>query len=407
MAAGEDGRGGLLLRLTGRVTLGTVTTSASAGAFGSSRLPVFGNGWASGRERGRSVELPGRPRRARPSRSPGSGRQRLRRPRPAASAPRRPVGGQRPGSRLPGGRPGLWRAVGERGPPNRHTGRCGRQRGGDRLESRDPGGGSGPRPTSKMTARRTAWDSPRVFPESKWSPWSVPNVAPRANRRRFLKSAVGSRRRGVGRHRRFRPQAQPEGRPARQRSRTPAGWPGNSGSTPHRRVAACPVAEGPHRVPYLPAHAEARRAVQRGRVRRPVAGGARQRRDRVRQGHVRVLLLPEQARADAPEPFVRPPGAQVAALRKRKIWVLAYYMLTWNPELADRHPEWLVVHQPGDKSRPKPEEVSDGQKAFTNTLKPDAPRRAKAGSPNPPSRPPRTRDIGLTCGSSASPGRSS
>ena len=52
-------------------------------------------------------------------------------------------------------------------------------------------------------------------------------------------------------------------------------------------------------------------------------------------------------------------GAQVAALRKRKISVLAYYMLTWNPELAERHPEWLVVHQPGDKSRPKLEEISD------------------------------------------------
>jgi hypothetical protein len=35
-------------------------------------------------------------------------------------------------------------------------------------------------------------------------------------------------------------------------------------------------------------------------------------------------------------------GAQVAALRKRKIMVLAYYMTTWNPELAERRPEWLV-----------------------------------------------------------------
>src|SRR5262245_49925707 len=76
-------------------------------------------------------------------------------------------------------------------------------------------------------------------------------------------------------------------------------------------------------------------------------------------------------------------GAQVAALRKRKISVLAYYMLTWNPELADRHPEWLVVHQPGDKSRPKPEDVSDEQKAFTNTLKPAAPRRSKGGPSKP------------------------
>jgi hypothetical protein len=73
-------------------------------------------------------------------------------------------------------------------------------------------------------------------------------------------------------------------------------------------------------------------------------------------------------------------GAQVKALRKRKIWVLAYFMLTWNPELAERHPEWLVVHQPADKSRPKPEEVSEGQKAFTNTLNPAAPRRSKVGT---------------------------
>ena len=81
-------------------------------------------------------------------------------------------------------------------------------------------------------------------------------------------------------------------------------------------------------------------------------------------------------------------GAQVAALRKRKISVLAYYMLTWNPELADRHPEWLVVHQPGDKSRPKLEEISEEQKAFTNTVKPDAPRRSKAGSRSKPAEPP-------------------
>jgi hypothetical protein len=73
-------------------------------------------------------------------------------------------------------------------------------------------------------------------------------------------------------------------------------------------------------------------------------------------------------------------GAQVKALRKRKIWVLAYFMLTWNPELADRHPEWLVVHQPGDKSAPTPEQVSEGQKAFANTLKPDEPRPAKDDS---------------------------
>jgi hypothetical protein len=39
-------------------------------------------------------------------------------------------------------------------------------------------------------------------------------------------------------------------------------------------------------------------------------------------------------------------GAQVAALRKRKIQVLAYYMTTLNPQLAERHPEWLNVRRP-------------------------------------------------------------
>ena len=81
-------------------------------------------------------------------------------------------------------------------------------------------------------------------------------------------------------------------------------------------------------------------------------------------------------------------GAQVAALRKRKISVLSYYMLTWNPELAERHPEWLVVHQPGEKSRPKLEEISGEQKAFMNTLKPDAPRRSKSASRAKPAEPP-------------------
>jgi hypothetical protein len=81
-------------------------------------------------------------------------------------------------------------------------------------------------------------------------------------------------------------------------------------------------------------------------------------------------------------------GAQVKALRKRKIWVLAYFMLTWNPELAERHPEWLVVHQPGDKSHPKPEQVSDGQKGFTNTVKPDAPRPSKDSRGPKPAGPP-------------------
>ena len=81
-------------------------------------------------------------------------------------------------------------------------------------------------------------------------------------------------------------------------------------------------------------------------------------------------------------------GAQVAALRKRNISVLSYFMLTWNPELADRHPEWLVVHQPGDKSRPKLDAISDEQKAFMNTVKPDAPRGSKTDSHSQPAEPP-------------------
>lgn len=63
-------------------------------------------------------------------------------------------------------------------------------------------------------------------------------------------------------------------------------------------------------------------------------------------------------------------GAQVAALKKRNIQVLAYYMLTWNPELADRHPEWLVVHERAGKSDGNPGTASEDQKAFKNTLRP-------------------------------------
>jgi hypothetical protein len=70
-------------------------------------------------------------------------------------------------------------------------------------------------------------------------------------------------------------------------------------------------------------------------------------------------------------------GAQVVALRKRKISVLAYYMTTWNPELADRHPEWLVVHEPGAKSRPRVEDVSADQKAFKGGITPEIARRDK------------------------------
>ncbi len=69
-------------------------------------------------------------------------------------------------------------------------------------------------------------------------------------------------------------------------------------------------------------------------------------------------------------------GEQVTALRKRKIQVLAYYMTTWNPELADRHPEWLVVQQPGAKSRPPVDDVSADQKAFKGGITPEV-RRSK------------------------------
>lgn len=81
-------------------------------------------------------------------------------------------------------------------------------------------------------------------------------------------------------------------------------------------------------------------------------------------------------------------GAQVAALRQRKIQVLAYYMLTWNPELADRHPDWLVVHQPGAASSMNTEEASEAQKAFTNTLQPDGPRPVESGPPPGSTEPP-------------------
>src|SRR5690242_4231817 len=85
-------------------------------------------------------------------------------------------------------------------------------------------------------------------------------------------------------------------------------------------------------------------------------------------------------------------GKQVAALRRRKIQVLAYYMLTWNPELADRHPEWLVVHKPGDKSRPKLEEITEEQKAFMNTVKPEG--LSTAAGAGPKSAQPPTEDKG-------------
>lgn len=46
-------------------------------------------------------------------------------------------------------------------------------------------------------------------------------------------------------------------------------------------------------------------------------------------------------------------GAQVAALRKRNIMVLAYYMTTWNPELAERRPEWMVFGRNRTPGLPK------------------------------------------------------
>jgi hypothetical protein len=51
-------------------------------------------------------------------------------------------------------------------------------------------------------------------------------------------------------------------------------------------------------------------------------------------------------------------GAQVAALRKRNIQVLAYYMTTLNPQLAERHPEWLTVRRPPASPISKSEKTS-------------------------------------------------
>jgi hypothetical protein len=50
-------------------------------------------------------------------------------------------------------------------------------------------------------------------------------------------------------------------------------------------------------------------------------------------------------------------GAQVAALRKRKIQVFAYYMTTWNLELGERRPEWLVFDRQRTPSLPKFDET--------------------------------------------------
>jgi hypothetical protein len=62
-------------------------------------------------------------------------------------------------------------------------------------------------------------------------------------------------------------------------------------------------------------------------------------------------------------------GAQVAALRKRKIQVLAYYMTTLNPQLAETHPEWLNVARPpaskSEKASPIDREYNPWEWSFS------------------------------------------
>jgi Hypothetical glycosyl hydrolase 6/Beta-galactosidase trimerisation domain len=50
-------------------------------------------------------------------------------------------------------------------------------------------------------------------------------------------------------------------------------------------------------------------------------------------------------------------GAQVGALRKRKIAVYAYFMVTWNYELGERRPEWLVFNRDRTTDLPKFDET--------------------------------------------------
>ncbi len=57
-------------------------------------------------------------------------------------------------------------------------------------------------------------------------------------------------------------------------------------------------------------------------------------------------------------------GKQVAALRKRKIQVLAYYMTTLNPQLAESHPEWLNVPRPPAKPDSKSETTSPADRGY-------------------------------------------
>ena len=57
-------------------------------------------------------------------------------------------------------------------------------------------------------------------------------------------------------------------------------------------------------------------------------------------------------------------GKQVAALRKRKIQVLAYYMTTLNPQLAEQHPEWLTVRRPPANPTPKSDKTSPIEREY-------------------------------------------
>jgi len=50
-------------------------------------------------------------------------------------------------------------------------------------------------------------------------------------------------------------------------------------------------------------------------------------------------------------------GAQVAELRRRGIAIYAYYMTTWNLELAERRPEWLAIKRDRTNRLPKFDET--------------------------------------------------
>lgn len=50
-------------------------------------------------------------------------------------------------------------------------------------------------------------------------------------------------------------------------------------------------------------------------------------------------------------------GAQVEACRKRKIAVYAYYCVTWDHYMADKHREWLVIKRDGSNYLPKKDQT--------------------------------------------------